>query len=671
VRGSPGRRQVAPFVAILLASAPLPAQWSAPASAVLAERLTQRVASGIAVGMVVGVLESGRPRVVAAGRRGSAATPPPDATTLFEIGSISKLFTTTLLAEMVERGEVRLTDPVQQYLPAGVRVPSRSGRAITLLHLATSASGLPWVPPGEPRDAANPYAHFHEDDLYAFLAGFALPRDPGSAYEYSNVGMGLLGHVLARRAGRSYEQLIIERVLTPLGMHDTRITLSPAQRARLAIGHNADLDVTPYWDFAVLAGAGGWRSTARDMLSFLAAVLDPPATPLGRALTMATQPQRATNLPNMSIGLGWHLIERRARRIVWHNGATGGFHAFIGYDPASRANAVILSNSAIDHDDLGFHLIDSTTALRALPPARTVAAVDSLLLERHVGEYELAPGFNLTITRMGRTLYAQATGQSRFRLFPLSPTHFFLRAVEAEIIFDEADAGETRRVVLHQGGSQAVGRRKVLQGRRVTITTADGGLVVGDHFGEGARGIVLVHGGRYTRAHWGSLPDQLARDGAQVLAIDLRGYGESPLAQPPQIGQREETLDVMAAAQWLRARGASSVSVVGASLGGAAVASGAVHAQDAGAPFDAIVLLSPSRLAAPEQLPARVLWVGSAADTTASGALRLTAAWEDYRRLPGPKAWHVLNGNAHGQELLLRGDSTVVLQLVRAFLQRP
>ncbi len=152
---------------------------------------------------------------------------------MFEIGSITKVFTASVLASMVARGEVRLDDPVARYLPPSVKAPTRGGKEITLAHLATHTSGLPRLPPDlQPSDPANPYADCTVDQMYQFLSAYALPRDIGAQYEYSNLGMGLLGPALARRAGKSYEELVIERVLAPLAMSDTRITPTPGMGAR-------------------------------------------------------------------------------------------------------------------------------------------------------------------------------------------------------------------------------------------------------------------------------------------------------------------------------------------------------------------------------------------------------------------------------------------------------
>src|SRR5271155_2047065 len=207
------------------------------------------------VGIVIGVIEPAGRRVVAYGSLEKGDKRPLDGDTIFEIGSVTKVFTSLLLADMVQRGEVALTDPVAKYLPPGVKMPERSGRQITLQDLATHTSGLPRLPPNlAPKDPANPYADYTVEPLYQFLSSYQLTRDIGSKYEYSNLGGGLLGHVLARRAGLDYEALVRSRICEPLGMKSTAITLSAGMKARMAVGHDRSLDAVENWDLPVLAG---------------------------------------------------------------------------------------------------------------------------------------------------------------------------------------------------------------------------------------------------------------------------------------------------------------------------------------------------------------------------------------------------------------------------------
>ncbi len=396
-------------------------------------------------GIVVGLLDKGR-RVIAVGV---------GADNVFEIGSITKVFTASILADMASRGEVRLDDPVAKYLPSSAHIPSRNDRQITLLDLVTQSSGLPRMPSNlTPRDSMNPYADYSVQQLYAFLSGYQLTRDIGATYEYSNLGVGLLGHALALKAGTSYEQLVTRRVLIPLQMKETAITLTPALRARLALGHGGDGSVVPNWDLPTLAGAGALRSTASDLLTFLVANLDSTATPLSRTLQQTHGERHATDNPNLKIGLAWHISSRPVGKIVWHNGGTGGYRSFMGFDPVRRIGVVVLCNNGNESvDDIGFHLLDETFPLSPPRQRHTEVAVDSLILQRYVGEYELAPTFHIVITREAAHLFAQATAQPRFAIFAESDSTFFLKVVDAQLTF------RPDGLVLHQNGQHLPGRR--------------------------------------------------------------------------------------------------------------------------------------------------------------------------------------------------------------------
>lgn len=138
-----------------------------------------------------------------------------------------------------------------------MKVPTRNGRQITLLDLATHTSGLPRLPDNfSPKNADNPYADYTVEQMYAFLSGYTLPRDIGATYEYSNLGSGLMGHLLARNDGTNYEALVLERICRPLGMTNTQVVLTPGLKARLATGHNAAGERVSNWDLPTLAGAG-------------------------------------------------------------------------------------------------------------------------------------------------------------------------------------------------------------------------------------------------------------------------------------------------------------------------------------------------------------------------------------------------------------------------------
>lgn len=455
-----GRVRIVPaLVAGPLLLAPPVAAQAFPGDSAIRAMVLPWIEQGRIAGVVVGLTENGRQRIIAAGRRGVPGSPAPDARTVFEIGSATKVFTGIVLGDMVERGEVALEDPVAKYLPPGTKVPSRGGREITLLDLATHTSGLPRLPSNlRPADGANPYADYTPALLYEFLAAHTLGRDPGASYEYSNLGMGFLGHALWRRAGRDLESLYQERILRPLGLRDTRIRLTPELEARLAQGHDASLAPAGKWDMPTLAGAGALSSTAADMLRFLEANLNGAPGTLGRAMAAAREPRRPAGGP-MQIGLGWHILQTGTRRIVWHNGGTGGYHSFVGFDPDGRRGVVILINTAASLDELGFHLLDPSRPYAPPRPWPATVALTPAQLDALTGEYQLAPGFSITVIREGDQAFAQATGQPRFPIFADSDSTFYLRVVEARLTFRRDSTGRVGGLVLHQGGRDLPGRR--------------------------------------------------------------------------------------------------------------------------------------------------------------------------------------------------------------------
>lgn len=414
--------------------------------------IQSRVEEGRAVGIVLGILEAdGTTRIVFHGYAGSTARPMSNQS-VFEIGSITKVFTGVLLAEMAARGEVSLADPVSKYLPEEVVMPSRGDREITLLDLSTHHSALPRLPDNmSPSDAANPYADYTVEQMYKFLSRHELTRDIGSEYEYSNLGVGLLGHVLARASGVGYERLVSERILKPLRMTRTGIKIDEDLQSWMVNGHDLDGNVVSLWDLPTLAGAGALRSDVHDMLLFLAANIGPAETLLERSMRDSHEPQKPVN-KRMAVALNWHIRYVGDEEILWHNGGTGGFRTFVGFDPAKGVGVVVLANSAQGSDDIGFHLINPDIPLAEPPVERIEVKVSRDLLNTYVGEYELTPDFTIVVTRRRRGLYIQATGQERLRVLAESPTKFFSKVVDAQISFVKDDSGVIVSLILHQNG---------------------------------------------------------------------------------------------------------------------------------------------------------------------------------------------------------------------------
>ncbi|HEY3741195.1 MAG TPA: serine hydrolase [Bryobacteraceae bacterium] len=417
-----------------------------------------------AVGIAVGVLDAKGQRVIGAGKKSDQQPQAPDGDTVFEIGSITKVFTATLLADMVVRGEVKLDDPVSKYLPDSVKIPSYNGRVITLYDLTTQTSGLPRMPTNfHPADLENPYADYTVDQLYTFLSGLSLTRSPGEKYEYSNLGVGLLGQALSHRANQSYEQLVTERILKPLGMTRTSITLSAAQKANFAHGYDPSLAPTKNWDLPTFAGAGAIRSTVNDMLKFLSAELGLTKSPLSKAMEMTQAMQKPTGMKDIDIGMGWHINSKYNTSVIWHNGGTGGYRTWAGFEKSTKSAVVVLCNTSFGVDDLGLHFLVTSYPAPMLEAPPHEVTLDPAVLAKLTGHYVLAPTFAINVTEEGGKLWAQATGQPRFQLFAKSDTEFFLKVVEASVTFEKDASGNVTDLILHQNGANQKAKREPLE----------------------------------------------------------------------------------------------------------------------------------------------------------------------------------------------------------------
>jgi CubicO group peptidase (beta-lactamase class C family) len=290
----------------------------------------------------------------------------PDEHTLYEIGSVTKLFTGTLLAQVVLEKKVRLDDPVQPWLPADWKLPRRDDRDITFLHLATHTSGLPSVPKYLTLANAlngttdDPYARFDAAAVASVLPTLRLDQPIGSKHDYSNLGVGLLGHALARAdRADSYEDLLAKRILGPLGMGETSVRLSDRQKTALAPGHKGSGEPAVGWTFPTLQGAGAVRSNARDMLRFLEAAMGKAETPVGPAIAFAQQPWRELTDKGEEVGLCWIRSATPRGVLFYHAGATGGYSSFLGFHPTTGVGVVVLCNcdEVKPVNDLGIDLL--------------------------------------------------------------------------------------------------------------------------------------------------------------------------------------------------------------------------------------------------------------------------------------------------------------------------
>jgi CubicO group peptidase (beta-lactamase class C family) len=404
-----------------------------PAEPEVREMLRQRVeVSKRGVGFVVALVDGTGSRIVAYGhaRRGNDELVTGDS--VFEIGSVTKVFTSLLLADMAEKGEVKLQDPIALYVPDSVKSPRV--RDITLLHLSRHTSGLPsWPDNMRPADPVHYADGYTNALLFDFLNGYKTRRTVGTHHSYSNYGAALLGEVLARRAGTDFESALRSRVFEPLGMESTGFALTPQLRGAHALGHTARGRPIPLGSARGMLGSGALHSSANDLARFLEANLGLRPSSLAAAMRATHSTDADRQLPDLPMGLGWFQVKLGETRATWHNGATIGFRAYVGMDLERKRGVVVLANSDTDVTNLGNHLLEPSIPLYLPDPPREFkrVQVDIRLLDEFVGTYrrnENDTG-SLRFHRNGDELTA-TYGATTLRVFCESETTVFTEDME-------------------------------------------------------------------------------------------------------------------------------------------------------------------------------------------------------------------------------------------------
>ncbi len=310
------------------------------------------------IGLVVGVVKDDKIFIEGFGKTQKTNGKTPDANTLFELASITKVFTTSTAQILVDKGEINWKDSIEKYLPKDLKLSDKA-RKITLFQLATHTSGLPRLPKiffPKMGDEKDPYKDLDVQDIYNYLETCEENSEVGK-YAYSNLGMGLLGHILELKIGKSFESIVKEEIVEKLNMKNTTITLSEEQKKNLAQGYDNKGNPTPIWENKALAGAGSFISNAKDMCKFLSANLDSENSKISNSLVKTHK-----KYSNTKTGLGWHFYSwfftfmTGERNILWHNGATGGYRTFLGINKNQKSGVIILSNSNNDVTALGMKL---------------------------------------------------------------------------------------------------------------------------------------------------------------------------------------------------------------------------------------------------------------------------------------------------------------------------
>lgn len=357
--------------------------------------------------------------------------------TQFEIGSVTKVFTALLLADAVSAGKLSLD--------ATVGAPFAPSH-VTYLQLATHTSGLPRMPDDFTRsDPRNPYG---DQTLATLVKSFneAAPGLKPAPSSYSNFGFAVLGQAVAAAWGKSYADLLKERVLQPLAMSDTRLSWRQAAKDRLAPGHDGAGQLVN-WDLNAFAPAGALVSTTRDLAKFIQAALGQTPTTLAAAFADTIKPRVPGESPERQIGLGWQVQQRSADTLIWHNGQTGGYHSFVAFDPAKKAGIVLLTNHTNGNESLGFALLTGQA-----PPAAVAPATPAESVKEFLGNYPLAPSFIIAVTAEGGQIFLQGTGQPRVSLNRIAADRYGVKDVEAEVSFERDAAGKITALILHQNG---------------------------------------------------------------------------------------------------------------------------------------------------------------------------------------------------------------------------
>lgn len=320
------------------------------------------------LGLAIGVFDINAeyPRMFFFGKTNKEDNKKPDENTVFEIGSITKTFTTTMLVMLERDGKIRVNDPVQNYLPDSVTIHNfTSSEIVKILHLATHTSGLPRLPDNlftAKTIAKDPYKNYTTSDLYFFVNNYILPREPGTRYEYSNLGVGLLGHLLTRASGMTYDQLLHKYIVDSLGMTMTGVAMNPDMQKNLAKGYDEKGEPSGSWNFDVLEGAGAIRSTLKDMMSYLAFQMGKTdKLNFKEGLQLMQKRRFETGMDNVYIGLGWHISETSGgKQVIWHDGGTGGYRSMIAFLPELQTGVVVLTNQANDVSGIAMEILRYT-----------------------------------------------------------------------------------------------------------------------------------------------------------------------------------------------------------------------------------------------------------------------------------------------------------------------
>jgi CubicO group peptidase (beta-lactamase class C family) len=413
----------------------------------LKENITNRISNGPLVGVAVAYINpDGETSYFTAGTRSVDDSAEVTNNSIFQIASVTKVFTALALSKLLEERSIGLEQTANSLLGNDFSLPTYKGKEITLKHLITHTSGLPRLPNNlKMSDPQNPYKNYSKKELKEFLRNHELQRAPGSSYQYSNLGIAIVGHILVEQLGMDYDNIIKNHIAEPLGLSRTGMQLGDVDNSTVASGHYQGATV-PKWDFSIFEAMGGLQSSITDLGRFVKAHIRHESS-IVDALSMVQKPlfdvEQSSKLID-KIGMGW-MLSTQQDSIWWHNGRTSGFSSFVGFNTETSAGVAVLGNAHARIDDIGLYLLDSRHQLKKL------LAVEEL--KKFVGQYKSSGGISYYISRQKSQLYVQRPGQPKFPIFKKSENRFYLEAVPAEIEFT-LDEGTIQELILHQNGQK-------------------------------------------------------------------------------------------------------------------------------------------------------------------------------------------------------------------------
>lgn len=412
----------------------------------LSKRISDLSGGEKKVGIIVGLINPSGTRIISEGYIDENGLRKPDGNTVFEIASVTKVFSGLLLAQMVQKGEIDLNTPVSNYLPKDVKLPQQNGKQITMLDLATHTSGLAFMPD---------VAIENSKGLYDYLASCKLNTEIGKTWDYSNTGYWLMSEIISKKTGIPFEDAMSKEILSSLQLTSTGFKLSPSMRANLAVGLDASLQKAPMMvdvpNYKLMPAAGLLYSSVNDLLKVLTISMGIKRNALSPAIEVSLSRSRPIS-DKKKQALGWIILDEGVDQFIYHDGISAGYAGCIIYNPKKQIGVVVLSNQATDISDLAHHLLDSTFPL-ATPKLvkQTQLKLEPSKLSNYEGKFQTADGEVFTVSKKGESLQLESPpdwGLPVLAIHPESETKFFMKELPMKVIFNQ-EAGKIESIVIY------------------------------------------------------------------------------------------------------------------------------------------------------------------------------------------------------------------------------